>query len=128
MGCDIHAYVEYSNGTRWRTLAEVDLDRNYGMFGLMAAVRVPGIALHQPRGLPPECGWQVAEAAKDYGDNGHSHSWLSTKEFHICCDEYERKGGAYAFQSIWMYRAVAAMMNIAEAAEKPARIVFWFDN
>ncbi len=54
MGCDIHAYVEYStNGTHWFDLIENGGNRNYRMFAIMAGVRdYDGIKLFDAKGMP----------------------------------------------------------------------------
>lgn len=53
MGCDIHAYVEYSkNGKHWRNLTDNAGSRNYVMFGVLAGVRVADAKLFDPKGMP----------------------------------------------------------------------------
>lgn len=53
MGCDVHAYVEYSsNGEHWRNLTDNAGSRNYRMFGIMAGVRCEDLKMFDPKGLP----------------------------------------------------------------------------
>lgn len=61
MGCDIHAYVEYTtDGKYWRNLTANAGERNYVMFGVLAGVRVSEEQLFEPKGLPPgELGYKT---------------------------------------------------------------------
>jgi len=61
MGCDIHAYLEFTdNGEYWSSLTSGAGQRNYRMFGIMAGVRCEDIALFEQRGLPTgEMSWQA---------------------------------------------------------------------
>lgn len=54
MGCDIHAYVEYTaNDKYWCSLIENGGHRNYRMFAIMAGVRdYDGLKLFPPKGMP----------------------------------------------------------------------------
>jgi hypothetical protein len=56
MGCDIHAYVEYSDfdtdrGPYWKNFTRNTGSRNYVMFGVLAGVRCPDVKLHEPKGM-----------------------------------------------------------------------------
>lgn len=62
MGCDVHAYVEYSHdGKYWSNLTDNAGHRDYTMFGIMAGVRdYNGVKLFDPKGLPEgPLGWRV---------------------------------------------------------------------
>lgn len=64
MGCDIHAYIDYDeyvydNKKHVSCIAELHLGRNYELFGLMAGVRCPDLALFSPRGLPENFSWHT---------------------------------------------------------------------
>lgn len=53
MGCDIHAYVEYSDdGKYWRSLTRNFGSRDYVMFGVIAGVRYEEAKLFEPKGMP----------------------------------------------------------------------------
>lgn len=53
MGCDIHAYLEYSNnGKNWVSLTDGAGMRNYTMFEIMAGVRGDSLTAFKPKGLP----------------------------------------------------------------------------
>ncbi len=98
MGCDIHAYVEYSkDGQYWKNLTDNAGSRNYVMFGVLAGVRVVDAQLFEPKGMPegelgyvtshgywlnvapdehPDWadgeGWTALEKAQDWIDRGCS--------------------------------------------------------
>jgi len=104
MGCDIHLYVEKLVNGKWEiqrgfvsSMYEADSEffstakfrnavtpydnRNYQLFGALAGVREDNIKpIAEPRGLPDDASPEVAAEAKDYGIDGHTHSWLTLKE------------------------------------------------
>jgi hypothetical protein len=79
MGCDIHAFVEYrykpeakeysqsdlgmaegsSSSSRWWGFGQVDIGRNYSLFGLLAGVRGTQQPVAEPRGVPKDISWQT---------------------------------------------------------------------
>lgn len=70
MGCDIHAYIDYDTPGENPTglvshLCEINLWRNYYLFGLLAGVRSGG-AMFEPRGLPERLSWSVRDEAVLY--------------------------------------------------------------
>jgi len=96
MGCDIHFFVEVkqADGT-WKWVKDKDKPfydgRNYDLFAILADVRNGhGFAgsktgdgfnpISDPRGLPTDASSEVREKAEDWGDDGHSHSYLSVAE------------------------------------------------
>lgn len=52
--------------------------RNYALFAALAGVRGKGPA---PRDLPDDVSVVVKKASDMWGCDGHSHSWISLKEF-----------------------------------------------
>lgn len=99
MGCDIHLYNEkLVNGKwvpadRWAPsndawdngravcLSETYADRNYNLFGLLAAgVRTEHPFSFQPRGLPDNVSPEVRGEAEAWGHDGHNHSHLYLNE------------------------------------------------
>lgn len=164
MGCDIHLYIETRKDktepwsiddfhTYDRVLYDADAsdsesyleinkfgNRNYYMFGLMAAVR--GInAIFQPKDLPGDVSQILAEksACTDY----HSHSWLSLDEFKICLNQrekdYKNENGpektwsdsydeCYKKASEWLLRETGEAHLLGNGAEPQIRFIFWFDN
>ena len=111
MGCDIHAYIEYKHwGDKWWPFANLDIDRDYQLFGLMAGVRRSDIdPVAQPRGVPSDASWKVndenelfvsddpsggrekpyvskADAARwlnqGISQQGHSESYITDPDWH----------------------------------------------
>lgn len=108
MGSDIHLYVEHRHDGRWRSVhrfVEEQYDgepylrckdpwyteRNYHVFAILADVRngygfagVPTgdgfVPISKPRGLPHDCDPRIRQLSDQWGDDGHSHSWLTLDE------------------------------------------------
>lgn len=60
MGCDIHCYIEYRQAgeSRWQSFGgRINPGRNYVLFGYLAGVRAMGPPIVEPRGMPPDAGW-----------------------------------------------------------------------
>ena len=84
MGCDIHGYLELVHSETYVTgVCNIPSDRDYDLFGLLAGVRnyVDAAPISEPRGLPSEVSWKMKDEVEGYGTDGHSHSWLSYKDF-----------------------------------------------
>lgn len=68
MGCDIHAYVEYSTWYKhdgdpyWETLTSNFGGRDYLWFGILADVRHEGDCLYPARGLPENLSYTTEHA------------------------------------------------------------------
>lgn len=108
MGCDIHLYQEQKIDGQWKstdvwsdkykegrqTVAYDDMayhDRNYNLFAILANVRNGGTfgdtktgigfnPISLPRDLPADVSEQVCAASHEWGEDGHSHSWLTLRE------------------------------------------------
>jgi hypothetical protein len=85
MGCDIHLYLERKaevrGETKWVGLGEIRSaasNRNYALFARLAGVRGDG---PEAKGMPEDASDLSVMAAEDYGDDWHSHSYCSLKEF-----------------------------------------------
>ena len=109
MGCDIHMVLERKIGDEWvglhdysapepealreftvgkgesvptgRWLSFKARERNYQLFGELAGVRTDGTLGNQPRGLPDDMSQLTRVTADGWGMDGHSHSYLSLREF-----------------------------------------------
>jgi hypothetical protein len=82
MGCDIHLFVEerVDNG-KWEYVQEIDVNRNYDLFGFLAGVRDDNNLQHFPRkGFPNDASKTVIGQYDEWDLNGHSHSWLTLEE------------------------------------------------
>jgi hypothetical protein len=100
MGTDIHGRIQsrWNDNHKWHDSGEIERDRNYLMFAILANVRngsgFAGVATHEPivpidepRGLPDDAddvaqvwttGNTKADVECDYGE--HSQSWLLLSE------------------------------------------------
>ena len=66
MGCDIHAYIEYSDFNDkegkpyWSPFGgSLNLGRDYSMFARLAGVRGDESPLYPPKGLPPDLAFEA---------------------------------------------------------------------
>jgi hypothetical protein len=101
MGCDIHIYRERKIADKWVTCEQWEAeeydgvtqhyvnfqsqrefrDRNYDLFGaLCSGVRREFDFSFAERGMPLECAEETSRACEQYGDDGHSHSYLYLHE------------------------------------------------
>ncbi len=98
MGCDIHIWAEYTPdwshapagstalstaATTWKcVVGALPDDRSYHAFALLAGVRNRSdlTPIAEPRGVPPDASPEYLEAVEQYGEDGHSHSWLTLAE------------------------------------------------
>lgn len=101
MGCDIHAAIEYKEGSEWKAIlmpnkyfakwgdekeltASVDIGRNYDVFAILGNVRNGSgfagtdtgegfVPMSDGRGVPTD----ISEAAKEALSNEHSATWVT---------------------------------------------------
>lgn len=71
MGCDIHAYIEYSTFDShstgkpyWKCFIQNAGTRDYDMFEIMAGVRGNDNQLFEQRGLPDDLGHELTDASR----------------------------------------------------------------
>ena len=132
--------------------------RNYTMFANMANVRGHSRYHYAPRGLPKDISPEVAEAAKNWGSDAHSYSWLKLEEFTKCVlrtgySQEEIDGAAPIAFYDWIYHrspssppedcdyaSIVAYIRwkltdlqaehtlLADPHEPKARVIFWFDS
>ena len=141
MGCDIHFHGEVKIDGKWHHYSAPNIPRSYQLFAKMADVRNYGdiVPICRPRGLPPDASVVTALEAKNYGRDGHSHSFLMADEVaeleqwaesHLL-DSAERwkfhdRFWGYLFGNTWSG-------FVTHPEERPqgvedVRFVFWFDN
>lgn len=79
MGCDIHEYLEYKEDGVWKLGPEINLERNYDMFAILADVRnYDGFEqIVEPRGVPADSCQEILDACAQWEGDGHSHSYLT---------------------------------------------------
>lgn len=138
MGCDIHLFVERKVDGKWISAdkwtpypyrEEGDVkqfwvayddrfyrDRNYDLFGMLANVRngVWGDGFNPiaaPKGLPCDVSPEVKREYSDWGEDGHSHSWLTLAELKA----YDWEGQKTIHRG-WVD---AEQFQVFEAAGKP---------
>lgn len=93
MGCDIHAIAQIKRKDNWETIGQLDIDRDYELFNILAGVRGDGAdSISEPRGLPEDfrnIGYHIEwnydintstllDGQWDLGD--HSYSYITLKE------------------------------------------------
>lgn len=128
MGCDIHAVIEGSAGSRrselsyWYGILQVPIERYYPLFARLADVRNEEYdhkdwiqPLSLPKGIPSNASSLTKELFEKIGSDSHSHSWLSWHELHNLQAEFKQ----YPFYRI---------MQIYAERYADLRLVFCFDN
>ena len=139
MGTDIHIHVEYQQRSRRGKLHWVhakerfEEDRRYLVFGILAGARTDVEPLFPPRGLPEGLSPQTAWIHKDWGEDAHTESWLTTQEFGACLEAVEkiykeRYPDEYEEEHLKGYKQIYRYMKDSDDEGEPARIIFWFDN
>lgn len=138
MGADIHMVLEKRSAegkwiatdtfrihsSRDRNFAvPVAQDRNYKRFAALAGVRGPGPT---PRGLPLDASETTNFLSDEYGEDGHSHSWLPLKEaveVFVETEYWRETDDVYAkkYPSSFFF-------GVEEETTDEYRLVFWFDN
>lgn len=143
MGCYIHLVLEKKDGQKWVGIdtfnghhvakwrvekdkfdwfSPVARSRNYERFAALASVRGDGPA---PKGLPFDASDTVALLSREWGGDGHSHSWVTLAEA----------------VAIWLRTEHGELDDIAKKYPESYffgvdsqndgdeyRVVFWFDN
>ena len=128
MGADCHDFYieqESSYGGRWYYIAQVQTDRDYTAFGVLAGVREEDPEHIPPRGYPEDICYQMQDHAKEGGC--HSETWLTTDEMVEAQVRYVKANGGSPYQPL---EYAIAIMRMAEARdpEHPVRAVFCFDS
>jgi len=133
MGCDIHATMEYDkryegNDEWWCSFAkDIQIDRNYTLFSVLANVRnysEEGIKpISEPRGVPENVSFEFKDELEEWGSDAHSASWVTHAELNDYTDKYPDVINLE--KEDWFI----AMKNLAtKYGDKNVRLVFFFDN
>lgn len=144
MGCDIHLVLEKNDaelgwvgidtfeGHHGRSEKDdwycpVARDRNYRLFAALAGVRGEGPA---PRGVPCDASSTTRLLVKQWGVDGHSHSWLPIKEAALAFNERRYPQGEKpidpeSYRDRW---PASYWLGVEDDELDACRIVFWFDN
>jgi hypothetical protein len=156
MGCDIHAHLEIlwqedGQESCWLYYTPLSINRDYRLFARMANVRnyrgeVTPIAA--PRDLPTNISQMTRIRASLWGDDGHSHSWLSLEELCQIINEQSDKrimpkawlglgweGHPWMdeFPGVYLFGgSICGFLKYSGDGYprklRDVRIVFWFDN
>lgn len=158
MGTDIHIHLEYRSRKtkRYQYGGEMDSDRIYGLFNVLAGSEVRGNddSLYPVRGLPGDVTQATYKDYKDWEGDAHHASWLTTTEFASCIVEaYIRNNSIEElklrkeYEDLWKiirlitgiettkdddcllsYKKILDLMLSYEKDGETCRIIFWFDN
>lgn len=99
-------------------------NRNYYLFAILADVRNDGSieSIDYPRGIPHDCSSGYSYMTKQWGSDGHSHSYFTLKELlEVDWDLYQKE---YITDFL---ETIEKMKSIDDNHEK-VRCVFFFDN
>jgi hypothetical protein len=123
MGCDIHAHIEYE---RWEGEYigwgfDIDINRNYTLFSVLANVRNGGEIgpISEPRGLPKDISMEVMEYYNEERHDAHSCSWLNLNDLVEANKRINKLG--------LVNNDLDIIISIIEKLQN-GRLVFWFDN
>lgn len=84
MGCDIHSSVEIKVNGKWKkSNIELEEYRNYYWFSILADVRndYEIEPITSDRGIPEDASEDTKKLVDDWGPDGHSHTYLTSKEW-----------------------------------------------
>lgn len=141
MGCDIHLVLERKLGEGgwvgihnfpyWQqrgksgrnTAFPLARDRNYSRFAALAGVRGDGPA---PRGVPEDVSVLAQVEIDRYGNDGHSHSWISIEE---AAGVFAKTEWEYSKPDEWAAKYPACYFFGVEPEDtQDHRLIYWFDN
>lgn len=118
MGCDIRIFVEYYNHRvgQWGKPFEVEVNRNYDMFGILAGVRsLDYEPIDEPRGVPADCkNWKSGDLPMYV----HSHSFVYGEEVLARSKPSERR----------LLRVLRKIIKDSKLAPERVRFVFCFNS
>lgn len=83
MGCDIHAVMEIKINGRWGYYTEIEIGRDYELFGRMAGVRDNAVEpIANAKGLPEDLSDVAKLYFRTYLEESvfHNHSFLTNSE------------------------------------------------
>lgn len=140
MGADIHGVVQtrWKGDSAWRNEVEIDDDRSYLRFSILAGVRNYNdiTPISEPRGLPEDSG-VVDECVNMYygvrqsiwlGD--HSHSWLTPAEileWDGWGQQYDDEG-TYGDYCRGFLHFIAWVNSRYSGLNREIRLIFGFDS
>ena len=131
MGCDIHPYVHHRHGggtLNTFLCVELNLGRDYGLFGLMAGVRGKH-KLFDARGFPKDTPNRVRFDYNRFIDDAHNESWLTTSELKQIAKKFNE---LYERRNPWLETVIGYMDALDNWCEEEdpggqAILIFFFD-
>jgi hypothetical protein len=132
MGCNSHLAIEYKpwNDNSWECWAlNIPENRDYLLYGYMAGVRAEVKPIVNPRGIASDLSHAVQEWFKGYGNDFHTHTWLTPAEF---CQAYEMTLDVCVSQGVSIAKEWAVVFYLLQTLEKiygqnKVRLVVAFD-
>lgn len=136
MGCDVHIHAEIKIAGKWYHYDQPECGRSYALFEKMAGVRGDvKNAIAAPRGVPRNATFTTKFDCKRWGSDGHTHSWLNSKEIAELAEWYEKKYPDVNFGADfdhWLFgNSYSGFTNYPGDRPKgiqDVRFIFWFDN
>jgi len=134
MGSDIYMYQEKKVDDEWEVIItdsnfqyyDMDIDRNYALFGYLADVRHTHPQTRPLRGVPNDMSDELRE--KEYDTNMHSYSWISLVEVKEAILTLTITGGTHDNSGvIYGLNEILEKMIKGLESDKDVRFIFWFD-
>lgn len=137
MGCDIHCHVEVKFNDKWHHYTFLRISRHYLLFAKMANVRNDAkvTPIDKPRGLPNDITDMVKFIYKQWENDAHSQSYLTSKEVIDLCQWIQESfinpndilsSFGYLFGNY--YKDFHLYHEDFPEELQDFRWVFWFDN
>jgi hypothetical protein len=145
MGCDIHAVLErHFEDEGWQLVAEVTGSadsRDYEFFTHLCGVRTNWQDMGdwpEPKGIPEDISPVTRWKIDNWGDDGHSHSWDTARDFiekKLALSRIRNDKDADVSFAWFAYKALGYSCDDQEREDERHdcfvdryRVVYWFDN
>lgn len=137
MGCDIHGHLEIKLAGKWRHYSVTNFERDYELFSKIAGVREHNnkvAPISMPKGLPRDLSEITKLDADRWGEDGHSHTWLSAGEIATLSHYMDARdvpifmhdGMGWLFGNGWEY--FNKFRDDCPPEVEDIRLICWFDN
>jgi len=144
MGCDIHTHLEIRCNGKWEHYSDININRWYALFGVMAGVRDSSQKMIvKPKGFPVDASLITRLDYERWGVDAHTPSWFNEKEIEklrtwlkIQKGKGEKTNDTYfAYDLEWdilnhtyLFGNVITDIEYLSKEIDAVRLVFWFDN
>lgn len=132
MGCDVHMHIEIKIQGTWEHWGNPQVPRNYEVFARLAGVRGDAEPIDRPRGLPGDATTATQWDSYRWGDDAHSHSWISSAEAADLMSWSDAEKLDYHRRWDWVagtdFRGFIDFPDDRPKGLDDFRLVFWFDN